>query len=88
MDSQASRQFSDSRNRFCAAFAHDIGCAELLGQRDPVRMAAQEDDSLCAESPCGDDAAKPHSTIADDGGGPAATHARRDRGVMAGAHHV
>jgi hypothetical protein len=41
-------------DRLVAAFADDVCCAELARECDPVGMAAEEDDLLCAEPLRGD----------------------------------
>ena len=82
------RQLADALDRFLAALAHDVGGAELLAERDPLRVVAEQDDPLGAEPLRGDHAAQPDGAVADDGDGLAGTDLRGECGVVAGAHHV
>ena len=43
-------ELADALDGFLAALAHDVGCAELLSQRGPLRVAAEQDDPLGAEA--------------------------------------
>jgi hypothetical protein len=44
------RQLADSLDCFLAALAHDVGGAELLPQRGALRVAAEQEDPLGAET--------------------------------------
>jgi hypothetical protein len=88
MCAEAVRQFTPALDRFVAALADDVGRAERLAQRDPIRVPAEQDDPLGAEPLRGDDAAESDSAVAYDSDGLAAADLRRARRVMAGAHHV
>ena len=58
MDAEAVGELADALDRLLAAFAHHVGGAERPRQRDPVGMAAEEDDLLGAPAPGGDHAAQ------------------------------
>jgi hypothetical protein len=47
--------------------AHDVRCAELSRQRDPIGMATEDDDLLSAEAPGGDDAAQADGAVSNNG---------------------
>ena len=64
---EAVGQFAHALDRLLAALADDVRCAELLGERDPVGMTAEEDDPLGAEPLRGDHAAEADGAVADDG---------------------
>ncbi len=57
-------------------------------RRDPVRVAAEQDDLFGAEPLGRDHAAEADRAVADDRNAVARRHARGERGVVAGAHHV
>jgi len=67
VDAKATGQLAHALDRLLAALAHDVRCAELIGERDPVRVAAQEDDPLGTEAPGGNDAAQADGAVTDDG---------------------
>ena len=71
-----------------ATFAHDVGGSELLSERDPLRVAAEEDDPFSAEALRGDHAAESDSAVPHDGDGLAWTDLRRQRGVMTSSHDI
>jgi len=54
-------------NRFVASLAHDVCCAELFSECDPVGMPAEDDDLLGAEAPRGDDATQADGAVSDNG---------------------
>ena len=62
-------QLADALDRFLAALAHDIGGAELLAERDPLRVAAEQDDPVGAQALRRDHPAQPDGAVADDGDG-------------------
>ena len=64
---EAAGQLLDALDRLLAALADDVGGAELAGERDPVGVAAQDDDLLGAEALGGDHAAQADGAVADDG---------------------
>ena len=66
---EAAGQLAHALDRLVAALADDVGRAELPRERDPVRVAAEEDDPLRAEPLRGDHAAEADGAVADDGGG-------------------
>ncbi len=43
-------QLADTLDCFLATFAHDVGGAELLSERGPLRVAAEQDDPLGAKA--------------------------------------
>ena len=60
-------QFANPLDAFFAPLAHNIGGAELLSERDPLRVAAKQDDPVGAETLRCDHAAEPDGAVADDG---------------------
>ena len=60
-------QLADALDRFLAALAHDVGGAELLPERGPLRVAAEQDDPLGAEALRRDHTAQPDGAVADHG---------------------
>jgi hypothetical protein len=77
-------QLLDALDGLGAAFADDVGGAELARERDPVRVPAEDEDLLGAEPLRGDDAAEPEGAVADHGD----TLARRDLGDDGGVMTV
>jgi len=75
-------------NRSIATLAHHIGCAELSAKCDSVRMAAEENDLFCGETPCGNDAAQTDGAVADNRDAFARTDSRRHGRMMPRPHHV
>ena len=57
MSTESAGELSHPFNRGFAAFAHDISCAKLTCQRDPVRMTTQDDDLSRTQAAGGDHAA-------------------------------
>ena len=88
MDAKAAGELAHALDRLVAALAHDVGCAELFSERDPVGMPAQHDDLLGAEPPRGDDAAQADGAVSDDGHCLPRTDLGGDGRMMARAHHV
>ena len=64
---EAAGQLADALDGLLAALADDVGGAELARERDPVGVAAHDDDLLGAEALGGDDAAQADGAVADDG---------------------
>lgn len=62
-------ELAHALDRLVAAFAYDVGCAELTRQGDPVGVAAEDDNLLSAEAPGGDHAAQADGAVTDDGRG-------------------
>jgi hypothetical protein len=85
---KAGGQFAHSFDGLVAALADDVRRTELVPERNPLLIAAQQDDLFGAETLRGDDAAQADCAIADDSDGLAGRDMRRYRGVMAGAHDV
>ena len=85
---EAAGQLAHALDRLLAALADDVGRAELSRQRDPVGMAAEEDDLLGAEPLGGDHAAQADGAVADDGHGLARADLGGDGRVVARPHHV
>src|SRR5438034_97479 len=54
VDAEAARQLAHARHPLLATLAHDVRCAKLFRQRDPVPMAAENEDLLGAQASCGD----------------------------------
>ena len=79
--SQAVGELADPLDRLVASFADDVRRPELLRQRGPTGMPAEDDDPLRAEAPCGNHSAQPNCAVADDGhrlpGADAGRRARR-----------
>ena len=67
MGAEAARQLADALDRLLAPLADDVGGAELLRERDPVGVTAEDDDLLRAEALGRDHAAQPDGAVADDG---------------------
>src|SRR5438552_4105769 len=88
VDAVAAGQFFDALDGFVAAFAYDIGGSELARERNPVGVAAEEDDLFGSEPPGGDHAAESDRAVADDRDSLAGRDLGGDGRVMAGAHHV
>ena len=82
------RQLANALDRLVAALAHDVGGAELLAERDPVGVLPQQDDPLGPEPLRGDHTAQAYGAVADDRDGLAGADLRRERSMVAGAHHV
>ena len=88
MDAEAVREVAHALDRLLAALAHHVGCAELPCECNPVRMAAEDDDLLGAETLRGDHAAQTDGAVADDRGGLTGADVAGDGRVVARAHHV
>jgi hypothetical protein len=71
-----------------ATLTDDVGRAELSRQRNPVRVAAENDDLLRAEAPGGDHPAQADGAVTDHGDRFSAADLGDDRGMMARTHHV
>ena len=82
------RQLADALDCFLAALAHDVGGAELLPQRGPLGVAAEQEDPLGAETLRRDHTAQPDGAVADHGDRLAGANLRRQGRVVAGSHHV
>jgi hypothetical protein len=67
VDAEAVGELPDALDCLVASLAHDVGCAELLREGNPVGMAAHDDDLVGAEAAGGDDAAQADGAVADDG---------------------
>jgi hypothetical protein len=85
---EAVRQLLNARDGLFAALRDDVRRAELLGERNAVRPAAEQDDLLGPEPARGDDAAQPDRPVTDNGHRLAWPDAGSERGVMTRAHHV
>ncbi len=59
-----------------------------MRERNPVLVAAHDDDLRGAEPLGGDHAAEPDRAVADDGNALSGTDLGHDCRVVAGAHHV
>ena len=71
------RQLPDALDPILAALAHDIGSPELLPERRPRGVAAEQDDPVGAEALRCDHTAEPDSAVADHGNGLAGSDLRR-----------
>ena len=69
MDAKAAGELAHTLNRFVAALAHDVGCAEFTRECDAIGMSAEDDDLPCTQTPRGD-----HATQTDR----AVSHNRHD----------
>src|SRR5437762_152316 len=67
VDAVAVGQFLDALDRLGPSFADDVGRAELARERNPLLVAAQDDDPHGAESLGGDHAAELDAPVAGDG---------------------
>jgi hypothetical protein len=85
---EAARQFANPLGGLLATLANDIGGSELLPEREPVGVVAEQDDPLGAEPFRGDHAAETDGAVADDGDPLPRPDLGRDGGVVPGAHHV
>src|SRR5271169_5608064 len=88
MDAEAAGELAHALDGLVATLADDVGRAEVLRQRDPVRVPAEDDDLLRAEALRGDHAAETDRAVADDrdilaGGDPGGEGC-----VMSRSHHV
>jgi hypothetical protein len=81
-------QLADPFDSFLAALADDVGGSELSPERDPIRIAAEQNDPFGAKPLRRDHTAQPDRTVADDRDDLARANLRRDGCVVAGAHHV
>src|SRR6266566_7816101 len=88
VDAEAAGQLARAVDRALAALAHDVRCAELSRQGDPVGMVAQDHDPLGAEAPGGDDGAEADGAVTDNGRGPAAADLGGAGRMMARSHHI
>src|SRR5205085_8406335 len=88
VDAEAAGELVHAFDRLVAALADDVRRAELLRERGPVRMPAEDDDVLGAQAPRGDHPAQADGPVADDGRGLPGYDPRGERGVMARPHHV
>jgi hypothetical protein len=85
---EAAGQLADAIDRLVAAFADDVGGAELVPERNALGVVAEQDDLLGAESLCGDHAAKANGAVADDRNRAAGRDPGRNGSVVAGPNHV
>ena len=85
---EAAGQLADALDGGVAALADDVGRAERPRQRDPIRVAPEQDDLLGAEPPRRDDAAEADRAIADHRHALPRADLRRERRVVARPHHV
>ena len=88
VDAKAAGQCAHAFHGRLAALAHDIRCAERFRERDPVRMAAQDDDLLGAKAFGSDDAAQADRAIANHGHFLTLADLCRPRRMMAGPHYI
>ena len=88
MGAEPAGQLADPLDCGVPSLADDVRRPELASQGNAVGVAAEHDDLLGTETTGGDDPAKTHGTITNDGGDSARSHIRPQRRVMAGAHHV
>src|SRR4029079_11083098 len=64
--SKAARQLLDALDGLVTAFADNIGSAELLTERDPLEVTAEQDDPLRTKALRRDHATEADRTVADD----------------------
>src|SRR5215207_7155082 len=81
-------ELADTLDGLLTALRDDVGRAELAGERDAVRVTAEDDDLLGTEPLGGDDGAEADGPVADDRGALAGCDPGDDGGVVAGAHDV
>jgi hypothetical protein len=79
---------TDALDRFLAALADDVGCAELQCERGPLRVAAKQNDPLGTEALCRDHTAKPDRAVADDSNRLPRADLRCHSRVVAGSHYI
>ena len=88
MDTKARSEPADVLQAFLAALADNLRRAEHARERDAIRVTAEQDELLGAETLCGNDPTQAHGSVADNGNAIALSNSSGQRRVMAGAHHV
>src|SRR5207249_10779592 len=88
VDAEAAGQRAHARDGLLATLAHDVRCAELLRQGNPVGMAAHHDNLLGAEAARGDDGAEADGTVTEDGHGLATADLGGAGRMMTRSHHT
>jgi hypothetical protein len=66
MRADAAGQLANALDRLVAALTNNVSSAELLSERDPSRIVAEEDDLVGAQPLRSDHAAETHRAVADD----------------------
>src|SRR5690349_4492450 len=84
----AAGELANPLDRFLTALADHVGGAEIARERNPVLVAAEDDDLLGAQPLGRDHAAETYRTVTDNGDALARAHPGGDGGVVTGAHHV
>src|SRR5207245_10355459 len=84
---EAAGQLADAFDGLVAAFADDVGCAEVAAEGGPVGVAAEQDDLLGAEPLRCDHAAEADRPVADDRNTVAWLDPRTERRVLSRAAH-
>jgi hypothetical protein len=88
VSAEAFCDFARALDRLVAAFTHHVGRPELLRERDPVWMTAEENDPLGIEASGGDHSAQPDGAVADHRDSLPRTDLGAESRVMAGSHYV
>jgi hypothetical protein len=81
-------EFPHALDGLLAALGDHVGGAELARERNPVGVAAHDDDLLRAEALGGDHAAQADGTVSDDSRGLPRADFGGDGPMLARAHHV
>src|SRR5213078_3538886 len=85
---EAVGELANALDRLVAALTNDVSSAELLPERDPSRIVAEEDDLVGAQPLRSDHAAETHCAVADDCCGLTWRDLGCDGSVVACTHHV
>jgi hypothetical protein len=88
IDAETARELAHPLHSCLTALADDVGCAELVRQRDPVGMTTEEDDLRGSEALGGDHPAQPDCAVAHDSHALSRRDLCRQSGMVPGAHHV
>src|SRR5829696_5750922 len=88
IDAETARELAHPLHSCLTALADDVGRTELVRQRDPIGMTAEQDDLRGAEPLGGDHSAEPDCTVAHDSDGLSRRDLCSQSGVVPGAHHV
>src|SRR6266508_3820659 len=88
MRAEAVCELADALDCLVASVAHDVRCAELLCERDPAGVPAEDDDPLRAKTAGGDYAAQPNRAVADNGHSLSWADPGGQSRVVACRHHV
>ena len=85
---EAVGELANALDRLVAALTNDVSSPELLAERDPSRIVAEEDDLVGAQPLRSDHAAETHRAVADDCCGLTRRDLGCDGSVVTCPHHV